>query len=188
MSKEKEKSYLLKNVRCIFPNLYEVGKFGKYGAVLLLDNTKDETQITSLRKAIQELIQDSFKVKKIPTSDTCLRDGDDSGKEYYEGYQVLTVGNRTQPYEVDRDGKSRVTEESESRIYSGCYVNCRISFWAQQSGSNDKGAWPRRINGNLISIQYAGKGDPFKGHSINVEEAVEGFEAQEDDDKDDATW
>lgn len=47
--------------------------------------------------------------------------------------------------------------ETQNRIYSGCYVNAIIEFWAQDN------QWGKRINAQLCGLQFVKDGEAFSG-------------------------
>lgn len=47
--------------------------------------------------------------------------------------------------------------ETQTKIYSGCYVYGIIDFWAQDN------QWGKRINATLCGLQFVKDGEPFSG-------------------------
>ena len=97
---------------------------------------------------------------------SCLTDGKRKAYEGYAGHYALTA-HRTEdkgrPLVLDSD-KSPVYQPDNSlypgkagRVYSGCYVNGHVSFWAQDN-SNGKA-----IRAELLGIQRNRDGDAFSG-------------------------
>lgn len=172
-SKSKDKSndnkLMLRGVRLAFPSLWKKATFEgdetKFEATFLVPKKDKKT-----KKALMKLIEDCKEQNKIKTNKVFVRDGDDPEFEDYDGYAghwCVKAANTVRPKVLDRD-KSHLTEE-DGVIYSGCYVNAQISPWAQ----NNK--WGRRINANLLGVQFVKDGEPFSG----------GGKTADDDDFDD---
>jgi hypothetical protein len=47
--------------------------------------------------------------------------------------------------------------EADGKPYAGCYVNCALNIWAQDN------QYGRRINAELVSVQFLRDGDAFSG-------------------------
>jgi hypothetical protein len=173
---------IIKGARVSFPHLFRRpiinGEAGKCGATLMFDPKKHAKTIRTIENAIDALCKLHFKGRKLPSDKLCLRDGNEKGRPEYEGYMVMSANAKGKPYVVSSDGHTQVTEEEDSRIYAGCYVNAKVRLWAQDN------QYGKRINGELVSIQFLKDGEPLDGSYISVEEAISGFEAVEDDDDD----
>jgi hypothetical protein len=65
----------------------------------------------------------------------------------------------------------------DNRPYSGCYVNCIIELWAQNN------AYGKRINANLLAVQFYKDGQPFGDAGANA--SVNDFDAFDDESDDD---
>lgn len=72
--------------------------------------------------------------------------------------------------------KEVIKSEDDCEIYSGCFVNAKINLWAQ------KNTYGKRINCELIAIQFASDGEALDGVSVSTDKAMEGFEAEGADD------
>jgi hypothetical protein len=76
------------------------------------------------------------------------------------------------PMVLDRD-RSPLTE-NDNRVYAGCYVNAIIELWAQNN------QWGKRINANLLGVQFFKDGEPFAdGETANADD-FEAFDSDED--------
>jgi len=152
---------LLKNVRLSFPSLFHRSVFddkeGKFQATLLIDKTHTTTK-KSIDAAIKAILESSN--VKVPKDKTCLKDGDDSDYDGYEGHWSLKAANMKRPTLIDRD-KTAVVED-DNIIYAGCYVNAVVNFWVQ----NNK--FGKRVNANLYGVQFVRDGDPFGLGAIDV--------------------
>ena len=168
--------FMLKNVRVNFPNLFKKSKFDKYGATLMLE--PDSEQYKTVKHEIDRVTKESFKGKKLPADKVCLKDGDDTGKDVYAGLYVLNTNSNTPPHVISHINPKEKVAEDENKIYSGCYVNVKVNLWAQDN------EWGKRINAELIAIQFAKNGEPLSGTHVSEDEAVDGFDAVEEDDED----
>lgn len=167
--------YTLKNVRLSFPSLFQKAKFNgvetKYEATLLLDKEAHADIIKELQKGIAEKIKTDLKGAKLGADKICLRDGDDTSYDGYEGCMTFKAANNKRPLVIDRD-KTPLTEE-DGKIYSGCYVNAIVELWSQ---NNEYG---KRINGNLLGVQFFRDGEAFASSGETA--GVDDFESLNDD-------
>lgn len=86
----------------------------------------------------------------------CLRDGNSKPEiEGYPGNLFVSARSPTRPLVIDQN-RQPLTQEG-GKPYSGCYVNARLSIWAQQ---NQHG---KRINAQLTGVQFVKDGEPFSG-------------------------
>jgi len=149
----------LNGVRLSFPSLFKRETFnnveGKYGATLLIE--KKSKTAKSLVKHINKL---NAKMK-LPDDRLCLKDGDDSDYDGYEDHWALRATNSRRPLVVDRDRSPLV--EDDDKIYAGCYVNVIVSFWIQDN------QYGKRINCNLLGVQFLRDGDSFTAGVIKSE-------------------
>jgi hypothetical protein len=90
----------------------------------------------------------------------------------YAGNFYINANNQTRPRIVDVYGKT-LTDKSQCRIYSGCYVNALVEIWGDVKRI--------RINTSLKGIQFLRDGDAFGGGGIAREDAF-GNEAEVNDD------
>ena len=66
--------------------------------------------------------------------------------------------------------------EDDNRIYSGCYVNASVELWYQ------KNAYGKRVNANLLGIQFFKDGEAFGEGGTTA--SGDDFDAFDDDDED----
>lgn len=166
----------LQNVRLSFPSLFKMASFGgestgKYEATFVLDKKDHAAVIEQLNKQIAELMKTELK-GKVSADKICLKDGDDLGREEFEGKFTIKASTKKRPLVVDRD-KSPLAEE-DNKPYAGCYVNAVVSLWAQNN------SYGKRINAQLDGVQFFADGEPFGDGGISVDE----FDAFGDDDVD----
>ena len=173
---------LMKNVRCSFPHLSKKpvinGQEGKYGAVLMLDPKQHAEAITEIESAMTALANDKWKGKMPPSDRLCLRRGEDRGRPEYEGFLVLSANNVDRPVVID-GAKVRIENPQDCPVYGGCYVNAKVRLWAQDN------QYGKRINCELVTIQFARDGEPLDGRHVSEKDAIDGFDAVdavEDDD------
>jgi len=166
----------LSNVRLSFPSLFRKAQFQgeetKHEATFMLHKERDADKIEEIKRAIQAKIKDDLKGAKIPSDKICLKDGDESGRDEYVGHYTIKAANNKRPKVIDRD-KTPLTED-DGKPYSGCYVNAVIDLWAQ---SNSYG---RRINANLLGVQFFKDGEPFESGSVADDDDFEEVEGDDD--------
>jgi hypothetical protein len=169
----------LNNVRLSFPSLFQKatfeGKETKFEATLLLDKKQHAETITEIQAAIKLAIKEKLAGAKVGADKLCMKDGDDSDYEGYAGTMSLKAANAKRPLVIDRD--KTPLAESDNRPYSGCYVNCIIELWAQNN------AYGKRINANLLAVQFYKDGQPFGDAGANA--SVNDFDAFDDESDDD---
>lgn len=151
----------LKAVRISYPHLFEPFSFqgrgkAKYSAKFLISKAEQGDLVKTIADAMKAMASESFKDKKLPPADKlCLRDGDQSGREEEAGYWVLSASDDRRPVVVDRNRSPVVAEDD--LIYAGCFVNAKVRLWAQDN------QYGRRINANLMGVQFVKDGDRLGG-------------------------
>jgi hypothetical protein len=168
----------LKNVRLSFPSLFHKATFEgvetKYEATLLLDKDDHADAIKDIRSQMQAGIKAKLDGAKLGADKLCLKDGADSDYDGYGNAWTLKAANAKRPLVIDRD-KSPLTED-DNRIYSGCYVNASVELWYQ------KNAYGKRVNANLLGIQFFKDGEAFGEGGTTA--SGDDFDAFDDDDED----
>ncbi len=147
----------------------------KFKCTSLLDKVKHKAEIAKLQALLTERQKEVFK-SRLPADRLCLRDGDLTGKDEYEGKWILVASEREDnpPATLDRDGK-RVVKKSDDKLYSGCIANVMVRLWDQGAGGKpNKGG--KRINANFLGIQWVGEGERFS--SVNRPKADEMFDSE----------
>lgn len=167
----------LHNVRLSFPSLFRKAVFSgeetKFEATFLLDKDTQADKIAEIDTLIKGMIKDALKGAKLPADKVCLRDGDEVDYAGYAGHMSIKASTAKRPLVLDRD-RSPLTED-DNRLYAGCYVNAMIELWVQNN------QWGKRINANLLGVQFFKDGEPF---SDGVTASVDDFEVFETDDED----
>lgn len=168
---------MLPNVRLSFPSLFHKavfdGKETKFEATFLIDKAEQADKIKEIKAAIEATIKESLKGAKLPADKLCMKDGD--GIEYagYAGCMSLKASSQKRPIVLNRD-KTPLTED-DNKLYAGCYVNAIIELWAQNN------QFGKRINANLLGVQFFKDGEPF---ADGVTASASDFEAFKDEDFD----
>lgn len=163
---------LIKNVRGSYLHIFE--KWGKdddpkekwrYSGKFLLDKTTHAEEIKALQQYLIKQQQEWFK-GKIGTANLFFKNGADSGKEEQEDSWVVSASeSRRRPQVLDKD-KSAITADDD-KVYSGCYVHVLIRPWKQEN------SFGKKINANLVGVQFARDGERFGEAAIDASEAFD---------------
>ena len=162
------------------PGINKDGTPGKYSVALIIP--KDDTAtIEKINKAVKAaVVAGKSKLAnsqgvvpkniKLP-----LRDADEEGRtdEAYAGMMFLNANSSRKPQIVDRR-KDPITDEEE--VYSGCYCNVSVNFYAFNADGTNKG-----IAAGLQNIQKVRDGERLSGGST----ADDDFDVLDDDEDDD---
>jgi len=154
----------LPNVRLSFPSVFHKASFNgnetKYEATFLLSKKDHAALIEEIKAAVAGKMKNDLKGAKLAPDKICLRDGDLAEYEGYEGHMSLKASNSKRPMVINKD-RTPLTED-DNVIYGGCYVNAIIELWAQDNN------YGKRINANLLGIQFHKDGEPFGGGGVSV--------------------
>lgn len=177
------RNVMLANVRLFFPVLFvpraykdEPGKAKKYSAKFGV--LKTDPQVNAVKAAIVEAAKAQPKwagkweqiLKQLAAENRiCMFDGDIKDTSGYAGNFVVSASNEVRPIVLSR-ARTPLTDQ-DGVLYSGCYVNASISFWAQDN------QWGKRINANLRGVQFFQDGEAFVGGGTA---SVDEFQAQAD--------
>ena len=160
----------LKNVRLSFPSLFQRsnydGKEGKFEATFLIDKEDKKTK-KMLDEAIEKAMVEA-KVKKIASDKRCLKDGDDSEYDGYEGHWSFKAASSKRPTLINR-GREPIVEEDEV-LYAGCRVNAIVDIWIQDNH------YGKRVNANLYGVQFVADDEPFGMGPIDVTDDFDDLE------------
>lgn len=169
----------LKNVRLSFPQLFTPKSVNnsepKYSASFLLDKATDRKQLDSLEKAIEAVKKLKWGAQVPKGVKVCLHEG--SSKEF-DGYDetnmFVSTSSSRRPVVVDRDLQPLTA--ADNKPYAGSFVNATIRLWAQDN------QFGRRVNAEVLAVQFAKDGEAFGGGAPIVAENE--FTAIDGDDED----
>lgn len=180
---------MLNNVRVAFAQgIFEAGTVAgegkpRYSASFLLDDK--HPQYAAIKAKMAAVAKDKWKdkaeaqYKALEKADKlALHDGD--LKPQYDGYPgnwhisaAAQEGNP--PTVVNQDKTTFKPNSGNKKIYSGCYVNASVEFWAQDNN------YGKRINCTLRGVQFFKDGDSFSAASAassdEFEEVTDGNDA-----------
>ena len=164
--------------RISFANIFEPksinGSEAKYSVSCLIPKT-DKKTLLAIHKAIEAAKEDGKTRKwsgKIPPNlKMPLRDGDIDrpDDENYQEHFFLNATSKDAPQVVDRHVQPILYP---MMVYSGCYCNVSVNFYAFNSNGN------RGIACGLNNLQKISDGEPLGGKS----RAEDDFSTEDDDD------
>ena len=174
----------IKEVRLMFEHVHKPwskteAEDKKYSGRFLLDPKKHAKEIEILQEFNESLRLEYFKGAKLKPDAYYFRDGDNEGQADFEDHWVIAASEKAthKPAVIGRD-KRPITAEDDL-VYSGAFVNVQIKPWKQDNKHGKK------INANLIAVQFFEKGEKVSGSGgVSKEVIDEGFdeyEAPEDD-------
>jgi hypothetical protein len=131
---------------------------GKFEATFLMNKESQAKMITDVQAQIA-LIQKDNKAKVSPDK-LCLKDGEFVDYDGYAGCMSIKAGSNRRPTIIDRD-KAPIVED-DNIVYAGCYVNAVIELWYQDN------SYGKRVNCNLLGIQFAKDGETFGAGDTDV--------------------
>lgn len=145
-----------------------------YGLVALLPkDTHGEAKdlcVEIMNKILAE------KKTKVASDKKFLRNGDNAGKDEYEGHYTVSANETRRPTIRNRKNEVVVGDEAEELIYPGSYAHILIRPWWQDN------AWGKRINAGLVAVKFAADGERFG------EGTVDDAEAWDDDEHSEHGW
>lgn len=168
--------FLIANARASFleivtPKAFQEGQTKKFQATALLDpsDAAHAIIIADIKKMAADLCARGG-VKPEELDSRCFGMADKHPKKSkYDGYKgmfYVALANESRPGIANRRGTPVVDGEPQFP-YSGCYANFKATMWLQDN------KWGKRINGNLIAIQFAKDGTAFGRGPVNVEDEFE---------------
>jgi len=172
----------LNNVRVSYVNVFKArgmeGQEPKYSVQVILP--KDHPQVKEVNNAILEAGKEKFAKlingNKFPAKlKNPLRDGDEEMEDEPETYgdaYFFNANNLRRPLVIDRD-KTPITED-DNIIYSGCYCNVVVDFYAFDVTGN------KGVAASLGGVQFKADGEALGGRGATVDD----FDDEEDDDDD----
>lgn len=156
---------LLKNVRLAFNDLYEPTQINgqgkaKYRATLLVE--KNSPSHKEIEAAIKKVATEKWGAKAESVLASIrnnnmrfnVQDGDLSDYDGFAGNVAVKASSETKPTVIDRARNS--VQKDSGTIYSGCFVNAMVDFFAYDN--QGKG-----ISASLGGIQFLRDGDAFAG-------------------------
>ncbi len=168
--------FKLNNVRLSFPSIFKRSEFngqeGKFEATFLINKESQAKLIKEIEAKIA-LIQKDNKAGKVSPDKICLKDGDFVEYDGYEGHVSVKAGSNRRPTVIDRDKAPLV--EDDGKPYAGCYVNAVLELWYQDN------SYGKRVNCNLLGIQFAKDGDNFGAGDTDVTDDFDAFGDDDDD-------
>lgn len=171
---------LVKNARLSYPHLFTKwgmndGDKKKFSAKFHLDKKTHAADIKALGGHLAAMMTEAFK-GRIPNDKLFLRDGEQIGKEDVKDQFVMAASEDKAPDVINRD-KSRINEDDDI-VYAGCYVNVLIRPWVQ------KNQFGKRINANLLAVQFVKDGERFSGiERPDIDDAFGDISEDFDDDQ-----
>lgn len=169
------------NVRASYPHLAQAWAKNekdrkKFSITALAPKETHEEAKKLLVEEINKLLTSS-KIGKLASEHKFVRDGNDSGKDENEDHWIIKASENEGRRPAVRDQKARLVEidDIEELIFPGCWVNVMLRPWAQ---NNEHG---KKINANLIAVQYVKKGERFGEAPIDDEDAWDELEGDDDD-------
>jgi len=165
----------LKNVRLSFPNIWTAKAFNegqpaKFNANFLLDKDGDKDQIDALRKAIKQAATVHFNGEIPKNIKQFLGDGSEKAYDGYENAMFVSASGKNRPTIIDRDRTPLV--EEDGKLFAGCYVNAAISIWIMDN------KWGKRVNANLVAIQYVKDGEAFGSGAVKADAIFDDISAE----------
>lgn len=164
----------LVNVRLSFPDLFVAKEFkigdGKprFNATFLVEPGSENDK--AIQAAIKAEAEATYGAKaaamlasmKGQSNKFCYLDGNLKEYEGYAGMRYLACHSKTRPLVIDRD--RTILSQEDARPYAGCYVNAKVSIYAQK-GEN------AGIRAAFSGVQFSKDGDAFSaGGPASVDE------------------
>lgn len=165
----------IKNARLSFPSLFQKASFNgeegtKYEATFLFPKTDVKTY-NLVMDAIEQCKLEN-KNTKVTKDKICIKDGDEIEYDGYAGMWAVKASNSKRVTIINRD-KTPIAE-SDDIIYAGCYVNAIIEPWSQDN------KFGKRINANLLGVQFVKDGEPFGSGPVDVSDEFDDFSDEDD--------
>lgn len=174
---------LIENVRCSYPHLdkpyAKADKTGKmpepaFSMTSLMPKATHKEAMLLIRDEVRRILAEN-KLKDIAADRKFIRDGDLTAKDTDAGHWIVAAREKTAP--ILRDENNRNVEQINAlrKFYPGCFVSTLIRPWFQ---SNE---WGKRINANLLAVQFRKDGEAFGEGRITDEDVDDVFGGVADD-------
>lgn len=182
MDKSTQVELMLTNVRLSYADCYtpyvstndEGKQTATYGVHCLMDPT--DANVAKVKEAQRKVAQaawgDNWQAilnSIAAKDDACLHKGEVSRptEEAYQGKFYVSARSKARPTCVATQGGVNVIVHQGEPLapYSGCFANVKIAIYAQ--GANGKPSkWGKRINAQLMGVQFVRHGDAFGGGKV----------------------
>ena len=187
---------LLENVRLSFPAIghmkedkdEETGNVRKaYKGVPMLPKATHVEAKNLVVEVMNKLMKDNE--VKIPPEYRCIKNGDDTDREEYQGHWVISCSESRRPAARDRKGQlyldpKKITDGDEVEavldkideiFHGGVYVNILIRLW-YFNGTTKKSTkkYPKRICAGLTGIQFFKDEEPGRRGDEQADEGQRG--------------
>lgn len=174
------KKLRIKRARLSYPHLWKAwaqqpDQKPKYTASFIVPKTDPICSV--IEHVLEDIIRAEFRTKSGAIK-TVWHDGEDKSDRDGYGPEVmyLNANSERRPLIVDRNQEPLA--EEDGRPYGGCYVNGIVRLWTQNN------AWGRRVNAELLGVQFVADGEPFAGGPPARPDDFEVEEVDEDEDTD----
>lgn len=178
-----ETKVMITNARLSYAHLFEPrsvsGGPAKYSVSILIDKSDTET-VEMVKKAIQAAKEaGAAKLGGAKSVRLPLRDGDVDRPEdeVYAGCYFLNANSASAPQVValHKDAAGKTVHLGPDDVYSGCYANVTVNFYAYNASMN------KGIAAGLGNVQKVADGDRLGGGS-RAEDDFDFEDAQVSDD------
>jgi hypothetical protein len=179
----------LKRVRLSFPALDRPKPFEppsernpnpakRWSLTGLLDpsDASHAASIEEIKAKARQICTEYFgagKIPVIPKAKLCWSEAKDREKDYagWEGMTTIKASSaEDKPPRIIDMGKKDLKPGDKQFPYAGCYVNLLITLWVQDN------SYGKRVNANLLAVQFAGDGDSFGAPKVDIDSAFEVLE------------
>ncbi|MAK72053.1 MAG: hypothetical protein CMF19_08430 [Idiomarinaceae bacterium] len=146
----------------------------KFGVVGLLPKKGNEAAKKLIDTRIAKLLKEN-KVKALASDKKFVRDGDESGKEEYEGHWTISARETRKPPLRNSSGETVEPDDVEDLFQPGYWGSILIRPWYQNN------SYGKRVNAGLSSVQVICEDETFGEGRISDEELDDIYESWDDD-------
>lgn len=171
------------------PKAVEEGKDKRYNCVLFIPDT-DTAALKAIDDVVLDAVVDKFggKGKAIHAElKAALKSAVKSGaakqsRPGFEGNHYISPSSREDSPPklfhkyLGADGKVQELKRPQKIIYSGCYVKAQIAVWVQDN------QFGRRVNTEILAVQFQNEGERFAASAVADESAFGGEQPVNDAD------
>lgn len=150
----------------------------KYSAVFLIPKNDTQT-LQHIQAAINAAVQDGverrvfkqaidpqmLKYPPLRDGDAPKDDGESRGEAFAGHWYISAKASQTNPPKIVDHQVQPVLNRDE--VYSGCYVNAAIQFYAYENSGN------KGITASLVAVQKAADGERLGGGAPSAEEVFQ---------------